>query len=727
MRIVFDHFVVDCDQSILSRDGELIPLSPKVFQTLSLLVLARGRLVGKREFMEALWPDRFVEEANLTQNIFVLRKVLGSDPAGHAYIETVPKRGYRFIGNTSEEEFIEAAPEPSETSVGADSESNSATLLWKSAAPEISTPTSPWAATIPAQYGPLRHTSLAFGAFALLILVVGMYLVRSSERQAKFGIYQRLTSDGLPKDLQLIHATIVSEGKNLYFTELKDNETVLAEVPTSGGTTTYMPLPFRNAHVVDLDRRGQKLLFGSTWQTDEPHCLMSKEASSGKDSEVFGLRAHDANWSPDDKELAFIRLGQLFVRSANGVIRLTASVEGLAYWPRWSPDGKKIRFSENFDGYQDRLWEVDSSGADLHQLFEQQADSDHICCGSWTASGRAFMYISNGFQSSSIHVRPERGAVWAPRSVPIDIPSAPLESLSAAVPSLDGKHIFAIGAQLRGRLMKVDPTSRRPELYLDGMSAEGVSFSPDRKDIVWTAYPEGTLWRSRADGSSKVRLTQEPLIARFPRWSPDGSTIVFIAAHPGSDWGLYTIPAGGGVARTLLPESSGQGVASWSPDGRSLAFGHILDMSKARTRPFSIELFRIGDMRATTIPNSDGLWTARWSPDGRFVSAVTRDNHTLRLFDMAKGTWINLAQGSVNDVVWTFDSKYLYFDTDVGAEPLLYRVRLKDHKVERWATLKNLRRAGFFAPWLGVAPDGAPILLEDASIQEVYSIALDLP
>ena len=98
MRLVFNNFVLDCEQRVLWSGSEIVPLSPKGFETLQLLVVNHGRIVKKHEFMQALWPDSFVEESNLTQNIFVLRKVLGTASDGRSYIETVPKRGYRFVG-----------------------------------------------------------------------------------------------------------------------------------------------------------------------------------------------------------------------------------------------------------------------------------------------------------------------------------------------------------------------------------------------------------------------------------------------------------------------------------------------------------------------------------------------------------------------------------------------------------------------------------------------------
>jgi DNA-binding winged helix-turn-helix (wHTH) protein/TolB-like protein/Tfp pilus assembly protein PilF len=93
----FGPFRLDATDRRLLREGAAVPLTPKVFDTLLALVEAGGRVVGKDELMRALWPDTYVEENSLTQNISVLRKALGEDAATRQYIETVPKRGYRFV------------------------------------------------------------------------------------------------------------------------------------------------------------------------------------------------------------------------------------------------------------------------------------------------------------------------------------------------------------------------------------------------------------------------------------------------------------------------------------------------------------------------------------------------------------------------------------------------------------------------------------------------------
>ena len=94
----FDSFRLDPAERLLLRDGEPVSLEPKVFETLLVLIRHSGRLVAKEELMQAIWPGSFVEESNLVRNISVLRKALNRDDRGLPYIETVPKRGYRFVG-----------------------------------------------------------------------------------------------------------------------------------------------------------------------------------------------------------------------------------------------------------------------------------------------------------------------------------------------------------------------------------------------------------------------------------------------------------------------------------------------------------------------------------------------------------------------------------------------------------------------------------------------------
>ncbi len=108
----FGPFRLDSDKRILVRDGTPVCLAPKATEALLVLVENAGRLVDKGDLMKRVWPDAFVEEGNLNKNIFVLRKVLGEWDGSREYIETVPKRGYRFVAPVSEVTHAEGGGTP---------------------------------------------------------------------------------------------------------------------------------------------------------------------------------------------------------------------------------------------------------------------------------------------------------------------------------------------------------------------------------------------------------------------------------------------------------------------------------------------------------------------------------------------------------------------------------------------------------------------------------------
>jgi DNA-binding winged helix-turn-helix (wHTH) protein/Flp pilus assembly protein TadD len=99
----FGSFRVDAEKELLLREDETVPLAPKAFQILLVLIRSKNEVVTKDELMRAVWPDTFVEEANISRNIFLLRKALGDSPQDHQYVVTVPGRGYRF---TEEVQFV---------------------------------------------------------------------------------------------------------------------------------------------------------------------------------------------------------------------------------------------------------------------------------------------------------------------------------------------------------------------------------------------------------------------------------------------------------------------------------------------------------------------------------------------------------------------------------------------------------------------------------------------
>jgi hypothetical protein len=98
------------------------------------------------------------------------------------------------------------------------------------------------------------------------------------------------------------------------------------------------------------------------------------------------------------------------------------------------------------------------------------------------------------------------------------------------------------------------------------------------------------------------------------------------------------------------------------------------------------------------------------------------------LFDLTSEKWSELIKMNVGLAEWSADGQYLYFDTGLGNDPAVYRLRIADRKLERLARLKGVRRQIFsYFPWNGVAPDGSPLLLRDTSSQKVYALDFDAP
>jgi dipeptidyl aminopeptidase/acylaminoacyl peptidase len=128
-----------------------------------------------------------------------------------------------------------------------------------------------------------------------------------------------------------------------------------------------------------------------------------------------------------------------------------------------------------------------------------------------------------------------------------------MRNLAAGPGETDGKKIFVVTAQIRGELVRYDSASRQYALYLSGISATAATFSPDKKWVTYVAYPEGTLWRSKVDGSERLQLTFPPLFVIQPRWSPDGARIAFMGQEPRKPWSVYLIPAEGGSPEQPVP------------------------------------------------------------------------------------------------------------------------------------------------------------------------------
>jgi Tol biopolymer transport system component len=287
--------------------------------------------------------------------------------------------------------------------------------------------------------------------------------------------------------------------------------------------------------------------------------------------------------------------------------------------------------------------------------------------------------------------------------------------LSSPLPSRDGKKLFVVGEADRGELVRYDLNSGQFVPFLGGISADFLDFSKDGQWVAYVSYPEGTLWRSKADGSERLQLTFGPDQAIMPRWSPDGKEVIFEAQpNAGNGYRIYEVSNEGGTPRELLASGqSSQLHADWSPDGGKIVFGGGWDDPQS-----VIRILDLTDGQISTVPGSQGYFFPRWSPNGRHIVARAFGPHRLVLFDFQTQLWTELVQGGFGTESWSKDGVYVY-DLNVQMNAVV-RIRISDHKSEQVVDLKNFTAAG--VNWLALTPDDSPVLPRETGTQDVYAL-----
>src|SRR5262249_27343039 len=248
-----------------------------------------------------------------------------------------------------------------------------------------------------------------------------------------------------------------------------------------------------------------------------------------------------------------------------------------------------------------------------------------------------------------------------------------------------------------------------------------VNFSKDGEWITYASYPDGNLWRSRVDGGQRLQLSFPPMQIYGPRWSPDGKRIAFTAALPGKPYKIHLVSADGAAPQQLMTEERAERDPVWSPDGGKLAF--CIGENAATD---TINLLDLRTRQVSLLPGSEGKFSPRWSPDGRYMAALSFNSQKLLLFDFTTRQWTELASLPLSYPHWSRDGKHIYF----GSYPFVLRIRIRDRKIEQWASLKDLRITP--APsgsvrWIGLAPDDSPMMMRDVGAQDIYALEWQVP
>jgi len=560
--------------------------------------------------------------------------------------------------------------------------------------------------------------------FAAVVIVAAVLLVwlRWPVSPARVLGLRQVTNDGNTKV-----PPALTDGSRLYYMTVVQGN-VLYQVSVTGGGAAPISEPFPGlyAELEGISLSGSELLVvGSEGGSTGEGPLWVVPSLTGSRHRVGNIVCRAASWSPDGQTIVFAKGSNLsLARSDGSAAHTILTVNGTPSWIRWSPDAKKLRFTvaDPKTGSQS-LWEAGADGTDPHPLLPGWNNPPSECCGSWTPDARYFVFQSTQRGRSDVWAIREKGMLLGKaKEAPVHLTVGPMDFLGP-VPSKDGKKLFVIGWQGRSELTRYDLKSQQFVPFMSGISADGPSFSKDGKWVAYTTVPEGSLWKSKADGSERLQLTFPPFTAYQPRWSPDGKKIALQGIMPGQPWKMYLISSDGGEAEEVM---TGIGDLGWSPDGNSLIF-HSGMADFLSTSPRAIQTMDLKTRQISTFPGSEGLYSPRWSPDGRYIAALRVGSETLQVLDVRSNRWTELAKIGVGFPMWSWDSKYIYFDS-LESIPNLYRVRIADHSLEKVASLGGIRLAPTAGGNLtGLAPDDSPLVVRNVGNQEIYALDLELP
>jgi eukaryotic-like serine/threonine-protein kinase len=569
-----------------------------------------------------------------------------------------------------------------------------------------------------------RTVLTAAGIAVCFIILIVAYLVRPTEMMPKVTGSKQITFDGLQK------LTIASDGSRLYMTESSGSRLSLAQVSTSGGEAQTLNIPIENPIIIDVSHDGTELLLSEFLNPpDIGNRFWSLPVPAGSPRRLGSSVGHDAGWGPQN-QLVFCKGNDIFIAGHDGSMpKKLLTAPALPGAVSFSPDGSRLRFttSDAVNGTSE-LWEAQADGTGLHQLLPGWNKPPNECCGSWSPDGKYYAFNSVRDGAANIWIISERASFWRKKQVvPVQLTAGPL-AFYGTLFSRDGHKLFVLGMQQRGELVSYNAGSKEFAPFMDGISAGDLDFSHDGKWVAYVSYPDDTLWRSKLDGSEKLQLTYSPMRTGVPHWSPNGEQIAFAGTTPGKPWKVFLISKDGGTPTSVTAdEDATEADPAWSPDGKSLAFGHLGD-SEAHT---TVERLDLQSGKVSQFPGLQGLFGPRWSPDGRYIVAISYNGKSVLLFDVKAQQRREIMHGNfIGYLGWSADSRYIFFDTALEENPAYHRFRVSDNRLETIVDLKKIRTfPSQFGPgsWTGVGPGDIPLFVRDTSVQEIYGLDLQLP
>ena len=606
----------------LFREGEPVALSPKMFDTLLLLLSRHGHVVDKQELMKSLWPDTYVEEDNLVQQVSHLRKTLGERPEGGPYIETLAKRGYRFAAPV--EESWDSEPAGSQPAVAEPSlHKGGRAGRWR------------------------RFTWLLGAAFALSLGVTGwLFFFRPGEHAPEV----LLTPVPLTSYLGFESSPSFSpDGNQVAFNWCQEGQNCHIYIKQVG-TESLMRLTNNSAAEISPawspDGRWIAFLRASKWSSDYAQAGVIDPSTISYYPLKFSVVVmppvpgpervltepssawSSISWSSDSRWIAAAEdstrpePGPLWLISLEGnerkQITFPPEVSQDAY-PAFSPDGHRLAFFRWREADKSDLYLLELSDElkplrDPRLLYACKTSAQGL---TWTADGSCLVFATS--TSSGVSHQLWRMAI-SESSPPQRLASMGANGFFPVI-SRRGDRMAYVNSTNDWNLWRMEVTSPEfktsapSKLVSTTRSEYNPQFSPDGKKIAFVSDRSGAeeLWVCDADGANAVQLTRfgGDITCNRVRWSPDGSRLTF-SASPDGENAIYSVNANGGNPQrlTLDPRSSSE--PYWSRDGKWIFFG-LVDSGK-----MGIFKLPVGGGSPVQVTDDPG-WMPMESPDGKFI------------------------------------------------------------------------------------------------------------
>jgi DNA-binding winged helix-turn-helix (wHTH) protein/Tol biopolymer transport system component len=688
--VQFGPFRLDAAKRLLLRNGDPVSLTPRAFDALVLLVEHRDRVVSKDELLRDLWLDTSVEEATLSQHVFMLRRALsgGGDPEIE-YIATLPRRGYRFVAPVVE---IGAGPGDGGRDGRARADTSSGRDVHRIAA--LDNPLHE-----PAVRRHLTTYACAAGAIALTGAfmtgrLVGLRTVGRGVRSSPPSFLALTSRRGY-----VPHARFAPDGQTIVYGAAWDGEP-LDVYFTRIDSPDARPLGFRGATVLAVSSKGELALSeGCVFEFMGRACLgtLARVPLAGGAPRLVAEHVRQADWSPDGAELAVSiedhahRNGRL--EYPIGRVLYTSPPDGWIGHPRVSPRGDRIAF---FDGSSE---DVAVAVVDLSGHKTTLSTGHDFGMGlAWSASGDR-VWFSDAFSLHLVTLSGEDRLVWR-GAAPFGLDDV----------SPDGRMLLnmidiRLGAAARapGEAAERD-VSYYGWTYAGDLSLDGTTLLFHEHGYRAARGGPDAVYIRTLDGSPPVRLGEGQAMAL----SPDGRLAI---ARTGGDT-LTLIPTGPGQPRTLPRGTiTAYNRLTWLPDRKHVVFSaresgradrcYIQDLEGGLPRPITSE--GVG-----TVDFGKLLVTA----DGRFVSAET-PARGLALYPIDEGfpQPVRSFEPGDDPIQWSADSRSLYVRGPERFPARIYRLDLTTGRREMWKQLMPADTAGVIdVSWLTghilLTPDG---------------------